>query len=81
MEWGIAHAILTTAVIIRLVRNCALGRMIQYSRDVRDEPRGRGVMDRPVEPGDDGGGCGSYCQTRAVVAANRERHHLTRGFS
>ena len=30
-------------------------RMIQYSRDVCDQPRGRGVLDRPVKPGDDSG--------------------------
>jgi hypothetical protein len=28
---------------------------IQYSRAVRIEPRSRGVLDRPVEPGDDSG--------------------------
>ena len=76
-----ARSILTTVVIIRLVRSCALGRMIQYSRDVRDQPRGRGVLDRPVKPGDDGGVCGSHRQPRAVVAANRERHHLARRFA
>jgi hypothetical protein len=32
-------------VIARLVRSCALGRVIQYSRDVNDEPKRRGVLD------------------------------------
>jgi hypothetical protein len=27
--------------------------MIQYSRGVDDKPMGRGVLDRPVKPGDD----------------------------
>jgi hypothetical protein len=30
-------------------------RVIQYSRDGRDSSRCRGVLDRPVKPGDDGG--------------------------
>jgi hypothetical protein len=42
-----------TAVITRLVRNCALERVIQYSRDSNFQPKKRGVLDRPVEPGDD----------------------------
>jgi hypothetical protein len=29
----------------------------QYSRDVSEESRSRGVLDRPVKPGDDGKGC------------------------
>jgi hypothetical protein len=29
--------------------------MIQYPREVRDRPRGRGVLGRPVKPGDDSG--------------------------
>jgi hypothetical protein len=36
-----------TAVIARL------DRATQYSRDGRVQPRSRGVLDRPVEPGDD----------------------------
>jgi hypothetical protein len=30
-----------------------LDRATQYSRDVQDKPRSRGVLDRPVKPGDD----------------------------
>ena len=36
-----------TAVIARL------DRATQYSRDGRGQPRSRGVLDRPVKPGDD----------------------------
>jgi hypothetical protein len=36
-----------TVVIARL------DRATQYSRDGRVQPRGRGVLDRPVKPGDD----------------------------
>ena len=36
-----------TAVIARL------DRATQYSRDACVQPRSRGVLDRPVEPGDD----------------------------
>src|SRR5207302_111609 len=43
------------SVVTRLVRNCALGRVIQYSRDGVIEPRSRGVLDRPVKPDDDSG--------------------------
>jgi hypothetical protein len=35
------------------MRNCASGRMIQYSSDFSDEARSRGVLDRPVKPRDD----------------------------
>jgi hypothetical protein len=38
---GANDAAATSTVIIRLVRNCAQERMIQYSRDVGDE------MDKP----------------------------------
>jgi hypothetical protein len=38
-----------------IVRNCALGRTIQYSRNSAIESISRGVLDRPVKPGDDGG--------------------------
>jgi hypothetical protein len=31
-----------------------LDRAIQYSREICDELRGRGVLGRPVKPGDDG---------------------------
>ena len=82
VERGVAvHAVPTITVIIRLVRSCALGRMIQYSRDVRDQPRGRGVLDRPVKPGDDGGVFGLYYQPRTIVALDRERHHLAWRFA
>jgi hypothetical protein len=37
------------AVITRLVRNCAQGRVIQYSRDVSDESMSRGVLGPPPE--------------------------------
>jgi len=37
----------TLAVITRLVRNCALERVIQYSRDVCDIRISPGVMDAP----------------------------------
>jgi hypothetical protein len=30
-----------------------LQRVIQYPRDVSDKSRSRGVLDRPVKPGDD----------------------------
>ena len=40
-------------------------------RDVRDHPRGPGVLDRPVKPGDDGGVCGSHRQPRTIVAVDR----------
>ena len=67
VERGVAHAaILTTVVIMPRKR-----RMIQYSRDIRDQPRGRGVLDRPVKPGDDSGFCGSHRQPRAIVAVDR----------
>ena len=36
-----------TAVIARR------DRATQYSRDVRVQPKSRGVLDRPVKPGDD----------------------------
>jgi hypothetical protein len=36
-----------TAVVTRL------DRVTQYSRDGSDKPRSRGVLDRPVKPGDD----------------------------
>jgi len=39
-----------TAVIARL------DRATQYSRDLRQRSRGRGVLDRPVKPGDDRSG-------------------------
>ena len=38
-------------VIVRLVRNCALGRTIQYPRDGNDRPRGLGVLDTPPARG------------------------------
>jgi hypothetical protein len=37
-EW-VPEVTQRTAVITRLVRNCALGRMIQYSRDSVIEPK------------------------------------------
>src|ERR1700757_5258711 len=40
-----------TAVIARLVRNCALGRVIQYSEAVAIGPMGRGVLDAPPSRG------------------------------
>ena len=40
----------TKAVIARL------DRAIQHSRDASDDARSRGVLDRPVKPGDDGWG-------------------------
>ena len=43
-----------SVVITRLVRNCALGRVIQYSRDSSDRTIGRSVLD-PRLRGDDGG--------------------------
>nr|AWM00555.1 hypothetical protein CIT40_11285 [Bradyrhizobium amphicarpaeae] len=36
-----------TGVIARLVRNCAQGRAIQYSRGANGIRRGRGVLDSP----------------------------------
>jgi hypothetical protein len=36
-----------TGVIIRLVRNCALERMIQYSRDAGETLMSRGVLGAP----------------------------------
>jgi len=33
---------------------------IQYSRGCADKLRSRGVLDRPVKPGDDGGEVGAY---------------------
>jgi len=39
------------AVIGRLVRNCALGRVTRYSRGIRDESRRRGVLDAPLSRG------------------------------
>ncbi|SDH46164.1 hypothetical protein SAMN05444171_6975 [Bradyrhizobium lablabi] len=36
-----------TTVIARLVRDCALGRATQYSRDISDLWRGRGVLGHP----------------------------------
>jgi hypothetical protein len=45
-----------SVVIARLVRNCALGRAIQYSRTPVIKSISRGVLDRPVKPDDDGGG-------------------------
>src|SRR5439155_21791113 len=36
-----------TTVITRLVRNCALGRVIQYSRDGSVNHNCRGVLDTP----------------------------------
>jgi hypothetical protein len=50
---------INTAVIARLSRRrtaslpLAYDRAIQYSRDIRVQPRSRGVLDRPVKPGDD----------------------------
>jgi hypothetical protein len=38
-------------VIARLVRNCALGRAIQYSRDSSDRFESRGVLDAPPARG------------------------------
>jgi hypothetical protein len=43
-----------TTVIARL------DRAIQYSRGGCSKPRGRGVLDRPVKPGDDGLGDPGY---------------------
>jgi hypothetical protein len=37
-------------VIIRLVRNCALERMIQYAVTVVVALEGRGILDAPPEP-------------------------------
>lgn len=37
-------------VITRLVLNCALGRVIQYSAALAIEPRSRCVLDAPLEP-------------------------------
>ena len=42
-----------SVVIGRLVRSCALGLTIQYSRDSMMKPISRGVLDRPVKPDDD----------------------------
>jgi hypothetical protein len=52
--------------------------MIQYSRDVRDQPRGRGVLDRPVKPGDDSAFCDLHRQPRTIMALDRERQHRAR---
>ena len=40
-----------SVVIVRLVRNCALGRTIQYSRDSDGQPRSRSVLDTPPSRG------------------------------
>jgi hypothetical protein len=45
----------TFAVITRLVRSCALGRVIQYAAAAVVYIRRLGVLDHPVEPGDDSG--------------------------
>jgi hypothetical protein len=39
--------------------------VIQYSRDVSDESKSRGVLDRPVKPGDYE--LSSHRQPRAVI--------------
>jgi len=41
----------TLDVIIRLVRNCALGRMIQYAAAIRFFHQGRGELDTPLSRG------------------------------
>ena len=40
----------SSVVITRLVRNCALGRVIQYAATSEDHFEGRGVLDAPPEP-------------------------------
>jgi hypothetical protein len=39
-----------SGVIARLVRDCALGRATQYSRESSDLRRSRGVLGPPLEP-------------------------------
>ena len=46
---AIAHA--NFGVIVRLVRDCALGRTIEYSRGDEMIRRGRGVLDSPYSRG------------------------------
>jgi hypothetical protein len=53
-----------TAVIARL------DRATQYSRDASDRMRSRGVLDRPVKPGDD-----------SFVVAGVFHYHLFKKFS
>ena len=48
---GVLFGVRTQAVITRLVRNCALGRMIQHSRDGCDIRISRGVLDAPPSRG------------------------------
>ena len=53
---GVLFGVRTQAVITRLVRNCALGRMIQHSRDGCDIRISRGVLDAPPSRGMTGSG-------------------------
>jgi hypothetical protein len=41
----------SSIVITRLVRNCALGRVIQYAATSEDHFEGRGVLDAPPSRG------------------------------
>ncbi|MDO9293148.1 MAG: hypothetical protein Q7U09_16320, partial [Hydrogenophaga sp.] len=47
---GLGAALMNKTTTIVIAR---LDRATQYSRDGRVQPRGRGVLDRPVKPGDD----------------------------
>jgi hypothetical protein len=51
-------------------------RVIQYSRDISDKSRGRGVLDRPVKPDDDE--LSSHRQPRAIIPGNGQRPHRAR---
>ena len=62
------------------MRNCALGRAIQYSRGAEIHNTCRGALDRPVKPGDDGGVYGGFRADMSSVAAqsdNVEAYSLT----
>jgi len=66
-----------TTVIARL------DRATQYSRDSRVQPRGRGVLDRPVKPGDDslvvaGGLPGPALFSRVKQQSNDRTEGVTR---
>ena len=59
----------TTAVIARL------DRATQYSGDGRVHPRSRGVLDRPVKPGDDTVVGTGILAPRAMTASTAHRNN------
>jgi hypothetical protein len=54
----IRGARIVSHVITRLVRNCALGRVIQCAAASRLIVNVSGILDRPVKPGGDSSGFG-----------------------